>query len=96
MAKYRKRPEEIEAFQMTAKRRDDKSEWPDWLHKAWNKQHMEEGALYPEEKGSCFLCLMTGLGELRVRWNDYIVKLDEDDLRTMREGTFERLYEKAK
>mgnify|MGYP001613386811 CR=1 FL=1 len=36
--KYRKLPVVIEAFQMTLARRSDNSEWPNWLHEAWNRE----------------------------------------------------------
>jgi len=35
MAKYRKKPVVIEAFQMTKERSWDNSEWPNWLNMAW-------------------------------------------------------------
>ena len=41
MAKFRKKPVVIEAFQMTKERREDNSEWPVWLHDAWNKDWSE-------------------------------------------------------
>ena len=36
MAKFRKKPVVIEAFQMTRERRGENSEWPNWLNEAWN------------------------------------------------------------
>ena len=48
--RYRKRPVEIEAFQMTEERRQDMSEWPPWLHEAWNKRFWHVGAVYPETR----------------------------------------------
>ena len=45
MARYRKRPVVVEAFQMTLVRRWDNSGWPAWLHAAWDKDRDEPGAL---------------------------------------------------
>ncbi len=42
--KVRKKPVVVEAFQMTKKHRWDNSEWPEWLHRAWNTEG--EGSLY--------------------------------------------------
>ena len=49
MPKYRKRPVVIEAFQMTKERRWDNSEWPNWLHEAWNASG--EGSMYCVDGG---------------------------------------------
>jgi hypothetical protein len=40
---YRKKPVVIEAFQMTEERREDNSEWPSWLNKAWNRERDTPG-----------------------------------------------------
>ena len=73
--KFRKKPVVIEAFQMTRARRDDNSEWPNWLNEAWNKPH-GEGALFidaddPERKR---LCIGTLEGVHRVLWDDWIIQ----------------------
>ena len=47
MAKYRKKPVVIEAFQMTVARRWDNSEWPGWLHQAWQRGPGENG-MWPD------------------------------------------------
>lgn len=47
MPKYRKKPVVVEAFQMTKDRRQDNSEWPEWLNIAWNANHNEPGAARP-------------------------------------------------
>ena len=38
MTKYREKRKIINAFQMTLERRWDNSEWPYWLHVAWNTE----------------------------------------------------------
>ena len=37
------------AFQMTAERRDVTSDWPDWLHQAWNLPHDKVNAVFPKD-----------------------------------------------
>jgi hypothetical protein len=37
MPMFRKKPVVIEAFQMTLETRWDNSEWPNWLHQAWQR-----------------------------------------------------------
>jgi len=51
MAKFRKKPVIIEAFQMTLERRWDNSDWPQWLHKAWQREP-SEGALWIDPDGN--------------------------------------------
>ena len=45
--RFRKRPVEIEAFQMTEARRGDNSDWPNWLNRAWNEKAGTIGSVYP-------------------------------------------------
>jgi hypothetical protein len=44
---YRKKPVVVEAFQLTKETRWDNSDWPEWMHMAWNTNPGEMGALYP-------------------------------------------------
>jgi len=50
----RKKPVIVEAFQMTRERRLDNSEWPTWLHKAWQKSITEVGALFCASDGCLY------------------------------------------
>jgi hypothetical protein len=73
--KYRKRPVVIEAFQMTRARRDDNSEWPNWLHEAWNRGPGEGGLwidLYDEARERLVLGTLEGV--YPVTWDDWIVQ----------------------
>ena len=78
MPKFRKKPVVIEAFQMTLAARKDNSDWPNWLHKAWNLGPAEAGALYPVEyphsKGDDELQIMTLEGVHRVTFDDWIIR----------------------
>ena len=72
---YRKKPVAIEAFQMTKERRWDNSEWPNWLHKAWNTE-AGEGSLFidADDPAGERLCVGTLEGVYRVKWGDWIIQ----------------------
>ena len=46
MAKYRKLPVVIEAFQMTSGAMESPFLWPNWLKEAWDKGIVEPGKLF--------------------------------------------------
>ena len=98
MGKYRKKPVEIEAFQMTLERRYDNSEWPFWLHEAWNKEPGDNGCLYcvdgdgiigPGEK----LFITTLEGALSVTFDDYIIQGVRGELYPYKPDIFEMTYD---
>lgn len=99
MMYYRKKPVVIEAFQMTKERREDNSEWPNWLHEAWNKSHGEIGALYPEDypnsNGSDRLRIQTLEGNQLVSWGDYIIKGVHGEIYPCKPDIFEKTYEEV-
>lgn len=45
--KYRKKPIVVEAFQLTEETRRNNYDWPEWLHKAWQKERVELGSVCP-------------------------------------------------
>ncbi len=95
--KFRKKPVVIEAFQMTADRRQDNSEWPMWLNIAWNKDHSEEGSVWPENypnsNGKDRLCIRTLEGIHVVSWGDWIIQGIQDELYPCKHNIFEQTYE---
>ena len=97
--KYRKKLVVIEAFQMTHKRRKDNSEWPNWLHEAWQKDFPEIGSIapmdYPDSDGSDPLVIATLEGELSVGWDDYIIQGVQGELYACKLDIFEATYEKV-
>ncbi len=99
MAKYRKKPVVIEAFQMTKERRQDNSKWPNWLHLAWQKDWNEKGALsclaYPNSDGKDRLVIQTLEGIQRVDWNDYIIQGVQKEIYPCKPSIFEQTYEKV-
>ena len=99
MYKFRKKPIIIEAFQMTEERRKDNSEWPNWLHFAWNFEHGEVGSVscvnYPNSDGTDELQIVTLEGTHRVSWGDYIIRGVQNELYPCKPDIFEATYEKV-
>lgn len=102
MHKYRKKPVVIEAFQMTRERRWDNSEWPAWLHQAWNAQP-GEGAVWIDpdapiaegQQSAAELVCGTLEGVHRIDWNDWIIQGIKGELYPCKPDIFEESYEKA-
>ena len=99
MAKYRKKPVVIEAFQMTRERRASNADWPEWLHRAWNKEFKEEGSVscadYPNSDGTDPLVIRTLEGLMRVGWGDYIIQGVKGEIYACKPDIFEATYEPA-
>lgn len=97
--RYRKKPVIIEAFQMTEARRQNNSEWPEWLHQAWNKNSYALGALYPAELSTSHdtdkLLLRTLEGVHIVSWDDWIIQGVRGELYPCKPDIFEATYEKV-
>ena len=94
---YRKKPVVIEAFQMTPARRTDNSEWPIWLHKAWNEGREQIGALQPMVFGTRdgLLEIVTLEGKLLVAWGDFIIRGVKGEIYPCKEDIFLLTYEKV-
>jgi hypothetical protein len=94
--KYRKKPVVIEAFQMTKERRWDNSEWPNWLHMAWNKDG-GEGSLVIDSDDPKRERLVIGTleGVYRVTWNDWIIQGVKGEIYACKPDIFEATYEPA-
>lgn len=98
MAKFRKKPVVIEAFQMTRQRRADNSDWPAWLHAAWNESdHSKPGALFPKNHpnsdGTDPLYVMTLEGGLLVGWDDWIIRGVSGELYPCKPDIFAATYD---
>jgi len=79
MYTYRKKPIEVEAFQMTFDRRYDNSEWPEWLHRAWNYEPSDLGSVYCVDEDGLVgpgdqLWITTLEGALSISFDDWIIK----------------------
>jgi hypothetical protein len=94
--KYRKKPIVLEAFQMTDKTRWDNSDWPAWLHKAWNDEP-GEGAMWidPEDPQRALLLIGTKEGVHRVSWGDFIIQGVQGELYPCKPDIFAMTYEEA-
>ena len=94
MAKYRKKPVVIEAFQMTQARRWDNVDWPGWLNAAWQKGAGETGSLWCDtDPPHTFLHIATLEGVMNVDWNDWIIRGDKGELYPCKPDIFEATYE---
>jgi len=94
MAKYRKKPVVIEAFQMTQERRwDNHRDWPDWLNKAWNTEG--EGSLSIDADDPLEQKLVVGTleGVCRVDWDDFIIRGVNGEIYPCKPDIFEKTYE---
>ncbi len=96
--RYVKKPVIVEAFQMTQERRQNNSEWPQWLHRAWNKEP-GEGSMwpvnYPKSDGKDRLCIGTKEGVHMVSWNDFIIQGVQGELYPCKPNIFWMTYEEA-
>jgi len=90
--KYRKRPVVIEAFQMTKERRWDNADWPNWLHKAWQREPVEAGCLHCVNGGDA-LIINTLEGAHNVEWDDFIIQGIQGELYACKPDIFEQTYE---
>lgn len=98
MNTYVKKPIEIEAFQMTKERRQNNSEWPSWLHQAWQKDFHEEGSLscvdYPNSDGTDRVQIRTLEGVMWVNWSDYIIQGINGEIYPCKPDIFNLTYDK--
>lgn len=94
--KYRKRPIVIDAFQMTRERRMCNSEWPEWLHAAWNGNTDETGTLQRADMHvsppDC-LEIVTLEGKHLVSWGDWIIRGVAGELYPCKPDIFAATYE---
>ena len=97
--KFRKKPVVIEAFQLTRSARASNTDWPSWMHDAWQKHFTEPGALscigYPNSDGTDQLQIMTLEGLMRVGWDDWIIQGVKGELYACKPDIFEATYEPA-
>jgi len=96
--KYRKKPVVIEAFQMTKERRMDNSEWPSWLHHAWNSDRNEPGALQRVDQSASmpdYLQIVTLEGLHLVSWDDWIIRGVQGEIYPCKPDIFAATYEPA-
>lgn len=95
--KYKEKPVIIDAFQMTMERRQDNSEWPEWLNKAWQKDPNEGGSVspkdWPHSNGEDKLSIRTPKGTMTVEWNDWIIMDVMGGIYPCKPDIFDKTYE---
>ncbi len=94
---YRNKTVVIEAFQMTEARRMDNSEWPAWLHEAWNKNRDEVGALRRANMDAVLpdaLEIVTHGGcSYPFKWGDWIIRDVNGEIFPCYADNFAAIYE---
>jgi len=96
--RFTKKSVTIEAFRMTQERRMDNSEWPEWLHVAWNKNEGEPGALFRQSMDATLpdlLCIQTLEGVHLVQFGDWIIQGVKGELYPCKPDIFEATYSPA-
>jgi len=80
---------------MTEARRQDNSEWPNWLNQAWQKERDETGSVAPATPGTGdgLLVIVTLEGDHLVSWGDFIIQGVKGELYPCREDIFLMTYE---
>ena len=91
--KFRKRPVEVEAFQMTQERRWDNSEWPEWLHAAWQRGAGEGGLWCDADSPHSALSVGALGGVVNVEWGDWIIRGVKGELYPCKQDIFTETYE---
>lgn len=95
--KYQTKPTIKEAFQMTKERREDRSEWPDWLFNAWrHTRDGEAGSLFLTDTRdpNCTFSITTLEGDHEVSYGDYIIQGLKGELYPCKPDIFEKSYTK--
>lgn len=92
--RFRKRPIEVSAFQMTAERRAAPCRWPQWLLARLVAEPEEPRPGYVYELAGALL-VVTLEGVMSVKPDDWIVRGIEGELYSVRPDIFERTYEAA-
>lgn len=90
MPKFRKKPVIVNAFQMTALRRMNRSAWPDWLLKALETGSGVVGSLFLAGPDT-FIITLEGIE--RVSDDDWIIQGVKGELYPCKPDIFELTYE---
>jgi hypothetical protein len=95
--KFRKKPVEIEAFQMTEERRASNADWPEWMHHAWQLGRETPGSLWPTVEGTSEGTLSIGTleGAHLVSWDDWIIQGVKGEIYPCKPDIFLLTYEPA-
>lgn len=96
MAKYRKKPVEIEAFQYDGDLKGSDGEYyvPEWAVKAFENGTLMYTSFSPSQI-PCGLCVRTPNGDRYAQVGDYIIKDENGELYVYSPDIFEKTYEKV-
>jgi hypothetical protein len=100
MARYRKKPVEVDAFQMTFDKRWDNSDWPEWLDRAWYRWErmggIRPGSQIPAGRNhpiNNILICETLEGPVLVHVDDWIIQGIKGELYPCKPDIFKEIYE---
>jgi len=93
----KRRPDLIEAFQLTRESRLSDSDWPNWLHKAWHTPCATVGSLYPSKESPEDKRLMLGTidGPQLVYLGDWLIRDAKGEIYSCKPEVFKALYEEV-
>ena len=91
MYTFVKKPVAIEAFQMTKDRRWDNSEWPNWLHMAWEHEVGEQGGMWCIDGGEQLYC-GTLEGQHVITFDDFIIQGVSGEIYPCKPDNFKKTY----
>ncbi len=89
MAKYRKRPVVIEAFQMTKAIWRTNDGWPQWALEAWDKDP-SEGAIWFND-GKIYCGTLEGIHE--IKFDDWVIQGIANEIYPCKPAIFKQTYE---
>ena len=93
---YTTKPIILEAFQMTKERRWDNSEWPNWLHQAWNMDSSKYGSVSISEDNSEVLIIRQhGHDVVFINHDDWIVQDEHEELSAWKSRAFEANHQEV-
>ena len=80
---------------MTQERRQDNTDWPEWLHRAWNEARGAVGSVYPTKEGTSDGTVSIGTleGEHLVTWGDFVIQGVQGELYPCKPDIFWATYE---
>lgn len=90
---YRKKPVEIEAFQMTPERWENHEDWPAWALTAIFRDAQQAGSLWTGVDGRPRIGTLEG--EHVVSWNDYIIRGVKGEIYACKPDIFAATYDKV-
>lgn len=91
--KYRYRPPEVEAFQMTKENRWNTRAWPAWLSNARRSTGVGTIFINPDDPNKETLCLRTDTGVEKICTGDWVICTQSGKLSRCPMLTFHSLFE---